>query len=318
MKIHSLNKLTIGICLFIIIGVWYSCKKTEFNPEPIDDNSIAKIYILNTGDIHEMSYYLPRVAHYIKQFKATYENVLLIDAGDRFTFWPTYELFYQDGSSATVETDLKSLNTNGNDILQIMALFNYDAMIIGNHEWVYSIDTLSMRIQQYDLPVLSCNIIYPPNLPVIPSRLFDFKGIILGVVGVTPDDLDHVLPTDSVDITDPTSQYVKDAINALQNNSDLVILVTHELDNTDETSAYTLQGFDLLIGGHSHNALNEVIIGKVMTKAGLAGMYIGITEILWDIKKDKLSGINYRLEYLEDYPHEDAEIKALLNQMLGN
>ena len=136
-------------------------------------------------------------------------------------------------------------------------------------------------------------------------------------MGVTTGDKDHVLPGDSLDVGSPTSDFVVNEINSLQPNTNLVVLLTHELDNTDEITAYTLQGFDVLIGGHSHNALNTLIIGKLITKAGLGGMYVGITEIIWDTKKDKLAGLDYSIEYMEKYPYEDAEVKAAIDAMLN-
>ena len=45
--------------------------------------SAATITILNTGDIHETSYNLPRIARYVKQLRAENPNVLFLDAGDR-------------------------------------------------------------------------------------------------------------------------------------------------------------------------------------------------------------------------------------------
>jgi len=115
----------------------------------------------------------------------------------------------------------------------------------------------------------------------------------------------------------PTSQFVVNEINALQNTSDLVVLMTHELDNTDEFSVYTLEGFDVLIGGHSHTAMSTWIIGRLMTKAGLGGMYVGVTEIIWDTDKDKLAGFDYYIKYMADYPYEDEAVKKVIEEMLN-
>ena len=196
-------------------------------------------------------------------------------------------------------------------------MIGYDAMVFGNHSWVYTMDTMIMRMNEFKLPILSCNVIYPPDIPSKPSEIFSFGGVKIGVVGVTTGDKDHVLPGDSLDVGSPTSDFVVNEINSLQSNTNLVVLLTHELDNTDEITAYTLQGFDVLIGGHSHNALNTLIIGKLITKAGLGGMYVGITEIIWDTKKDKLAGLDYSIEYMEKYPYEDAEVKAAIDAMLN-
>ena len=307
----------LSLILISILIVLSSCNKKEVDYSSNPDKDLKRIYILNTGDIHEMSYYLPRVAHFIKKFRQEHENVLVVDAGDRFTWWPTYNFYYENGTHDTVITDLKSLNTNGEAILDLLNIIDYDAMIFGNHSWVYTMDTLIMRINEFRLPILSCNMIYPPNIPSKPSEIFSFGNIKIGVVGVTTGVKDHVQPGDSLNVGSPTSDFVVNEINSLQTSTDLVVLLTHELDNTDEISAYTLQGFDVLIGGHSHNALNTMIIGKLITKAGLGGMYVGITEIIWDTEKDKLSGLGYSIKYMEEYPHEDAEMKAAVEAMLN-
>lgn len=305
-------KKYLSLFLIVIIIVLSSCRKTDST----SDSNLTSIYILNTGDIHEMSYYLPKVAHFIKKFREEHENVLVFDAGDRFTWWPTYNFYYENGTNDTVLTDLKSLNTNGKAILDVLSMVGYDAMVFGNHSWVYTMDTLVMRVNEFRLPILSCNIIYPPDIPSKPSAIFSFGEVRIGVVGVTTGMKDHVLPGDSLNVGSPTSHFVVNEINLLQNNTDLVILLTHELDNTDEITAYTLQGFDVLIGGHSHTAMNTLIVGKLMTKAGLGGMYVGITEIIWNTEKDELAGLDYSIEYMEEYPYEDVEMEAAIDAML--
>jgi len=302
------------ICILIALS---SCNKKDVEYSGTPDKDLKRIYILNTGDIHEMSYYLPKVAHFIKQFRKEHENVLVVDAGDRFTWWPTYNFYYEDGTHDTVITDLKALKTNGEAILSLMNMIGYDAMVFGNHSWIYTMDTLVMRIQEYQLPILSCNMIYPTDIPSKPSETFAFGEVKIGMVGVTTGNKDHVQPGDSLHVGDPTSQLVVNAIDNLQGSTDLVVLLTHELDQTDEISAYTLQGFDILIGGHSHTAMNTLILGKLITKAGLGGMYVGITEIIWDTKGDTLSGLDYGIKYMEDYPYEDAEVKAAIDAMLN-
>lgn len=307
----------LSLILISILVVLSSCNKKDNSSSSKPDENLKRIYILNTGDIHEMSYYLPKVAHFIKKFRKEHEHVLVFDAGDRFTWWPTYNFYYENGTHDTVITDLKSLNTNGRAILQLLNMIGYDAMVFGNHSWVYTMDTMFLRIEEYNLPILSCNIIYPPDVPSKPSEIFSFGDVRIGIVGVTNGDKDHVLPGDSLDVGDPTSHLVANEINQLQDETDLVVLLTHELDNTDEITAYTLQGFDVLIGGHSHTAMNNMILGKLITKAGLAGMYVGITEIIWESEENKLLGLNYAIEYMEDYPYEDAEMKAAVDAMLN-
>jgi 2',3'-cyclic-nucleotide 2'-phosphodiesterase (5'-nucleotidase family) len=310
-------RIYLPLFLISILIILSSCNKKECDYSCDPDINLKRIYILNTGDIHEMSYYLPKVAHFIKKFREEHDNVLVFDAGDRFTWWPTYNFNYENGTSDTVVTDLKSLNTNGKAILDLLNMVGYDAMVFGNHSWVYTMDTLVMRINEFNLPILSCNIIYPPDIPSKPSEIFSFGDVNIGVVGVTTGDKDHVLSCDSLDVGSPTSDFVVNEINSLQNSTNLVVLLTHELDNTDEITAYTLQGFDVLIGGHSHTAMNTLIMGKLITKAGLGGMYVGITEIIWNTEKDKLSGLGYSIEYMEEYPYEDAEVKAAIDVLLN-
>ncbi|MFC2102166.1 metallophosphoesterase [Bacteroidota bacterium] len=305
------------LVLISILFVLSSCSKKETDYSTSYDNHLQKIYILNTGDIHEMSYFLPKVAHFIKKFRSEHAYVLVVDAGDHFTWWHTYEFDYENGTSDTVISDLKSLKTNGKAILELMGIIGYDAMVFGNHAWVYTMDTLARRIQEYQLPILSCNIIYPPGMPSKPSDIFSFGDVKIGLVGVTTGNKDHVQPGDSLDVGDPTSQLVVNAIGGLQNSTDLVVLLTHEPDQTDEITAYTLQGFDVLIGGHSHTAMNTLIMGKLITKAGLGGMYVGITEIIWDTKTNTLSGLDYSIKYMEDYPYEDATMKAAVDSLLN-
>ena len=150
----------LSLFLIGILIVLSSCNKNDCDYSGYPDKNLKRIYILNTGDIHEMSYYLPKVAHFIKKFREKHENVLVFDAGDRFTWWPTYNFYYENGTYDTVVTDLKSLNTNGKAILDLVNMIGYDAMVFGNHSWVYTMDTMIMRMNEFKLPILSSQLIH--------------------------------------------------------------------------------------------------------------------------------------------------------------
>ncbi|MCA9904087.1 MAG: metallophosphoesterase, partial [Anaerolineae bacterium] len=110
------------------------------------DDTFA-LTILHTNDTHAAHQPnndgdggVAREATVVKQVRAEGGNLLLVDAGDRFTGTLFHRLYL------------------GQDQVEIMNLLGYDVMTLGNHEFDNGEDVLLAFLQGLDFPAVSSNI----------------------------------------------------------------------------------------------------------------------------------------------------------------
>jgi 5'-nucleotidase len=181
----------------------------------------------------------------IDQVRATVENVLLLDAGDRFTG----TLYHQQH--------------RGQDSAQIMNLLGYQAMALGNHEFDDGDDILAAFIDAVDFPVLSANITVPDDSPLAgkftPSVVLDVNGTQVGVIGLTTADTANIAsPGEGVEFSYDYAAIVNAAAEELTAQGvNKIIALTHIGLGEDIALAEQLVGVDILVGGHSHTLLGN-------------------------------------------------------------
>jgi 5'-nucleotidase / UDP-sugar diphosphatase len=234
-----------------------------FEPIIVEELDILDLTILHTNDFHaRVDEYnrngarcseadadaglciagAPRLATVVDEFRATTENLLLLDAGDQFQGTLFFTLFQGE-----------VLNTTMNYI-------GYDAMAVGNHEFDSGPGALVDFIQGADFPVLGANIeideIGEPELAnlIEPYVILERGGHEIGIIGlVTPDTANISSPGPHVTFTDPLTslQAAADELTAL--GVDKIIALTHLGYDIDLDLAENVSGVDIIIGGHSHS-----------------------------------------------------------------
>jgi 5'-nucleotidase/UDP-sugar diphosphatase len=256
--------------------------------------------ILHTNDTHSHLYSfgpfnnyggIARMSALIKELKRKNENVLTLHAGDVFvgTFAFNKYLGY-------VELD----------IMEEL----YDAMAIGNHEFDLGIDTLAAILGGYvtggkpiTLPLLLANIdwkeageTHPLRSFVQPYRVMFAGGVKVGIVGVVTTDPYNYSEKVNAILTDP---YVAAGEAAYKlryvEGVDVVIALSHLGKTADIMGLANVPGIDIIVGGHSHDALfePEFVNGKIIVQAGEFGKYLG--ELKVEVKKGKVNFVDYTL-----------------------
>ncbi|HEY2420537.1 MAG TPA: metallophosphoesterase, partial [Neobacillus sp.] len=154
----------------------------------------AELVILETSDIHgnvfpinygnnqETNSGLAKIARLINMEKQKADYTLLIDNGDVIQGTPlTYHY-------------AKFLHDKKNPMIRILNTLQYDAAIIGNHEFNYGLDLLKQAVVESDFPWLSANILDgKTNQPLFgqPYLIKEFaNGLRVAVLGVTT----HYIP----------------------------------------------------------------------------------------------------------------------------
>jgi 2',3'-cyclic-nucleotide 2'-phosphodiesterase (5'-nucleotidase family) len=140
-----------------------------------------ELTILYTNDFHSAfepipAYWLkgsPRLggaaqlATLVEQERARAATSFLFDSSDMFT-----------GTLSTL--------TEGEALLEMMALMRYDAMGVGNHEFDYGWQAFERGITRVPFPMLCCNVRYRGSRVRFcrPYTMLERNGVRLGVVGV--------------------------------------------------------------------------------------------------------------------------------------
>ncbi|HML23806.1 MAG TPA: 5'-nucleotidase C-terminal domain-containing protein [Aggregatilinea sp.] len=214
-----------------------------------------QLTILHTNDTHAShdpnssgNGGVTRQAAVVEQIRAAVPNVLLMDAGDRFT-GSLFHSYYK-----------------GQDQVQIMNLMGYDVMSLGNHEFDHGDETLAEFIQGADFPVVTANVEFagsPLDGLVDPYTILDVNGEQIGVIGLLTVDTTHKSnPSDALVFSDDYAGIAQQYVDELTGQGiNKIILLTHEGLGLDEIVAEQVTGVDIIVGGDSHTRLSNQYTG---------------------------------------------------------
>lgn len=197
------------------------------------------------------------------------------------------------------DADSFSLNT----AYQIYSAAGVDIVVLGNHDLDFGMDILAKGIQQNArFPVLSANLRGCQKIGKLyyPAALFVTKGIRVGIIGLTTSAQVRHPSNSSLEIADPVS-VVQNMLPAMRPLCDFVIILSHLgysrstrlVSASDEWGgdielAQTLPigSVDLIVGGHTHHALNKdglqaenIINGIPIVQSGGFGEFLGEVEL---------------------------------------
>ena len=182
------------------------------------------------------------------------ENVLLLHAGD-FSQGTTY--FSELG---------------GNLEVQALNAMKYDVVTLGNHEFDNGLEDLGRRLSSLEMPVVVCNYDFSPfeaGKYIKPYVILERAGLKIGVLGVLCD-LKSMVAGDIAERVPefPWVETVQKYADLLKvdEGCDLVIALTHigyeehtPGDITDPILCSKTRNLDLIVGGHSHTFLEEMV-----------------------------------------------------------
>ncbi len=285
-----------------------------------------EIIVLHTNDVHGAIHGYEKVAALKKQLEAEGKFVVLVDAGD----------FAQ--GDPTVNT------TQGLNAIEMMNLAGYDVGALGNHEFDFGYENLKKLNQHAAFPLLAANVLYKNQLAfkdhfIVTSN----SGTKIGFFGMdTPETATKAHPAKIKDVTflgtkDPNEMFAcaqKQVDTLKKEGCDIIICLGHL--GTDKESAghgsidllKNVKGIDLLIDGHSHSTLDEVLeatggTGKVenayLTSTGTKLKNIGKVTIT-DKKVQKVESIVTDELTIESDPACKAkadEIQATIDKEYG-
>lgn len=275
------------------------------------------VFVLNTGDIHESSKNLGKIKSFIDAERNNHKYVIVVDAGDMLSHWTPKSRapFTEPNRDLALARKDKKDDKSINQMYSWASGINYDAMIIGNHDFDGGIDLLKNFPK---LPFICANLEYPNKNPhylgkngQIPQyKIITLKdGVKIGIIGISeqsgndPNDpnKDYHFPTPN-DKKALTAHFVyndtmKKLIDEVAKQSDFIILLSHNRDDVDRDSVAALKNDKIcaIIGGHSHKILTDSNVkGKTLIKSGVEGSNVGSTMITWDTEKQKVINVSIK------------------------
>lgn len=247
------------------------------------------VVILSTNDIHAHIEKFPQLAEAVKECRDTAKNVILVDAGDRWT-----GNVYCDRAAEPRKP-----------IIDLMNKLGYDAATFGNHEFDAGQAFLGMRAAQCRFPVVGANIrsdtaSFPQPAPY---AVVERGGRRIAFVGTVTnyDRNNHPAGHDSsfVGLT------FTDAVDAvagyqwLRDECDALVALTHIGTLKDRVLAEKAPRYDVIVGGHSHDRTNETVGGVLLTQTGKNLANVGVTVLRF--RGDELVEKSFRLVSLDAY-----------------
>ena len=229
---------------------------------------------------------------YVDDFITENSNTILLDAGDIFTL--THQSL-KDSLMAVAYSKLP-----------------YDGILLGDQEMTLEPQLRKKYIEMMDIPVVGSNIEGAPNSSIIINR----NGINIAVLGIMDSYAIRYYPEsirETIKLEDPV-KYVKKELKRLKNKADVVVLLTHQGADLDYELAKSIDGIDVIIGGHSQSNLEspEMVNGTLITQAGKEGYYIGVIELTID--RGEVVDRRGRIDTMKFEMPDDPDIMKLIEE----
>ena len=272
--------------------------------EPLAANELI---ILHTNDLH--GHFLPARANwidgepeiggfvmidsYVRELEATHgeDRVLLLDGGDILTGTPL--------------TDMMVRGSMGGAMLEFMELTGYDAWVVGNHEFDKGFENINTLVASSAIPALSSNLLSPDGGAAlegqVPSVVIESGELTVAVIGATTESLGHLTSSETMAQIDllEVAGAVQAEMARLDEESDLIVVLSHIGLDADKALAEAVDGIDLIVGGHSHTHLDEpeFVNNTWIVQAGSYGRSIG--ELRIAVEEDAIATFDGELVDLE-------------------
>lgn len=247
---------------------------------------------------------LDRVATIVKRIRADRgdDNVLLLDGGDT----------WQGSYTANA--------TSGADMVEVMNGMQPDAMT-GHWEFTYGADRVKELVDELPFSFLGGNIYDAEwNEPAFEAwKMFEKGGAKVAVIGqafpYTPiANPRWMFPDWSFGIRE--EDVIKNVADARAAGAEVVVLLSHNGFDVDRKMAGRVDGIDVILTGHTHDALPEPVIvnNTLVIASGSNGKFVSRVDL--DVRDGKVQGYAHRLiPVFSDVISPDADMTALIDKV---
>lgn len=258
---------------------------------------------------------LARIATAIRTAKSRSDNIIALDAGDQFQG----TLFY----SVNKWPMLAELDQH----------MPYDAMTLGNHEFDEGCLELTRFLAALPFPVLAANLKPAKGCPMLkgnyaPYTLLTVRGQKVAVVGIANNEVVSLAAACPRTFFEDTAACLQRTVRDLEAQGvKHIIALTHIGLPEDRKLARSVDGVDIIVGGHSHSYLGPdseegsyPIIERspsgqpvLVVTAKRAAQYLGELNVIFDAQGVPLRWNGGARELAVSEPR-DAETSALVQK----
>ncbi|MCC5850965.1 MAG: bifunctional metallophosphatase/5'-nucleotidase [Verrucomicrobia bacterium] len=265
---------------------------------------------------------LARCATRIKQWRRQNPHSMVVDIGD----------LYQ-GTAAGYQS-------RGRIMTRCLNHLDFDAWIVGNHEFDWGIEAVHGAIEHSRMPVLAANTSFDgveswkeakrDQAKVFPYIFKELNGYHIAFVGLTtPGMANWFLPelVKGFEAFDPIPVLKATLAEIKPRKPDAIILGTHmgvRPWSTEDDAANRLFGLtkacpeiDAIIAGHTHrDQPNMRVNGIPYTQANYFGIHMGRLDLVFDRDSRKLVHVQPMTSYMDSSVAVDPEIVSLVRDEL--
>lgn len=285
-----------------------------------------ELAVMHMNDTHARVENFTRIVTAANTFREANPEALFLHAGDVFSGTLYFNEF------------------QGEADLALMKLMGIDAMVFGNHEFDLGDSddghaALGDFVANANFPFLGTNINFsadqflasyetkaslvknPRNGAIYDSIIFNVDGEQVGVFGLTIEDTVNI--ASPVDVT--FSDYIETARAAVAELEDAgidkIVALTHlgydTAPDNDLTLAQFVDGIDIIVGGHSHTALEEPVLVNestdnptVIAHAGQNAEHLGTLNVQFD-EAGRVIEYTGELLAIADYEEDPEAVEEL-------
>ena len=258
--------------------------------------------ILSTNDMHASLDNMSRLATAVKECRDTVFTIV-VDAGDRWT------------GNAYVDLAEGRL-----PIIRLMNAVGYDVATLGNHDFDAGQQVLDNAIDEAEFDVVCANMeskgewlddVEKSEQIVTPNGVeIDFVGVVTSYSNGHPDGNDSNF--EGLNFEDP--QVVAER-ECEKSKGDVKVLLSHMGHDRDLALAERYNGYDIIIGGHTHQLLDTVVNGTVVGQTQRKLKNVGATKV--QMRGRKVVSIEYVNIPLKNYA-KNAEVEQLITEIEAN
>jgi len=246
---------------------------------------------------------LDRVATVVNAIRADRPDAILLDGGD--TWHGSYTCHH----------------TQGQDMVNVMNALNTEAMTF-HWEFTLGSDRVHEIIDTLPFPALGQNIFDAewdePAEYFKPYTFFDRGGSRIAVIGqafpyMPIANPSWMFPEYSFGIRDENMQAMVDEVRGL--GADLVVVLSHNGFDVDKKMASIVNGIDIILSGHTHDALPEPVIANdtIIVASGSNGKFVSRVDV--DVRDGQMLGFRHKLiPIFSDVIAPDPGMTELINK----
>lgn len=232
-------------------------------------------------------------------------GVLLLDAGDLL--------------GDTMIADL----TKGKALIAALNHLGYDALTVGNHEPDFGTEALRERMTEAKFPTVAANLVERKGgkLFTKPYVVREVGGVSVGVLGLAYPKTAWTTAAKNVaevEFQDPVRAAKTYLPEMRAAGADVAVVLSHLGLGSDQHLARSVEGIDVIVGGHSHNRMPDAqTVGTTLiVQAGAHGSDLGRLDL--NIKGGKIIGHRRTLVPLDhDKVPADADAERLVERLLA-